>query len=91
MHTGLTLGDGSLCSRRPAEVLDLIVKVLREHERWLDGFAKELKAIVDRPGRLEPKRAETAGMPVFDVELGVNLRRRVERRNPCTSAGRERT
>ena len=60
------LGDGSMCSRRPAEVLDFVIKVLREHERWLDGFAKELKAIVDRLGRLEPKRAETVeGMPVF--------------------------
>ena len=59
------LGDGSMCSRRSAEVLDFVIGVLREHERWLDGFAKELKAIVDRLGRLQPKRVEKAGMPVF--------------------------
>jgi len=59
------LGDGSVSPRESAEVLDFVIGFLREHERWLDGFAKELKAIVDRLGNLEPKQAETVeGMPV---------------------------
>jgi len=65
--------------REAADVIDFAIEALRKHEKWMDNFARDLEAIVEKMENGKPvERAETTvqGLPVVRCETWKRFKER---------------